>query len=560
MGDPQIPAALASVIEGVVSLHDFRPQSMFHPRPAYTFQYGTYTVYTMVPGDLTTIYNLKPLHSQGLTGRGQTIVAMEDSDVYNPEDWYTFRSTFGLNNKFPHGSFQQIHPQPSNSPNNGGPCADPGVVAGEEQEPILDAEWGSVAAPDAAIVLASCADTATNIGQFIAMQNLLTAPGRPAGIYSISVGYDEPGVGAAYNAYINQLYQIAVLQGASIFVASGDWGAAISSGLAFGVTNGIAVNALASTPNDVAVGGTDFADTYLNENATYWSPTNGKYFSSALSYIPEIPWNESCGSQLIANYFGYATTYGANGFCNSAIAQNSYFLLNLAGSGGPSACAFGTPNQIDVVGGTCRGYPKPLYQKLVLGNPKDGVRDIPDVSLYAAVGLNPGVWLHTYIFCDSDVADGWGCTGEPMYWGTGGGTSFGAPIMAGVQAIINQATGSYQGNPNYVYYALAALEYDFGGAEACNSNLGNKINPRCVFHDITMGDIDVDCLPQTDGSGNIIATLNCYIPNGTFGVLSQSNTSYEPAYPATRGWDYATGLGSADMYNLVKSWPGANVH
>ena len=559
ISDPQIPAALAPAVQGVVSMNDFRPRAMNHPRPQYTFQSGGFSYYAMVPGDLATIYNMNPLYAQGTTGKGQTIVAVEDSDVYNSQDWYTFRHAFGLDKPFPHGSFKQIHPQPSNNPNNGGPCADPGVN-GDEVEAILDAEWASATAPNAAIVIAACADTNTNFGGLIALQNLLTAPGRPPGIFSMSYGFDEPSLGASFNAYISQLYQTAVFQGVSIFVCTGDWGATISSGVALaGASNGISVNGLASTPYNVAVGGTDFADSYLNENSTYWSSTNGKYFNSALSYIPEIPWNNSCANQLTSNYFGYPATYGAAGFCNSDFAGENFFLTNYAAGGGPSGCAFGAPDIPGVVGGTCQGYPKPFYQKFVLGNPKDGVRDIPDVSLFSAVGFYPGVWGHYYVICDSDPNDLAGpCVGDPMNWDGGGGTSFSAQVMAGIQALINQAAGGYQGNPNFVYYSLGALEYDFGEADACNSLLGKQVNPHCVFRDITLGDIDVDCVPLTDGNGNTIGTFNCYIPSGTYGVLSLSNSSFQPAYPATRGWDFATGLGSVNTYNLVRSWPGVH--
>jgi hypothetical protein len=268
-----------------------------------------------------------------------------------------------------------------------------------------------------------------------------------------------------------------------------------------------------------------------------------------------MPWNDSCASQTISSYLGFPAPYGANGLCNSPIGE-AYFLTTVAGSGGPSACASGTPNIYGVVGGTCQGYKKPLYQRIVAGNPRDGVRDIPDVSLFAANGL----WSHYFVFCFSDAAHGgYPCAGSPVYWSGAGGTSFSSPIMAGVQAMINQAAGGYQGNPNYVYYLLGALQYDFNRAAACNSTLGNQINPNCIFNDVTLGDIDINCLPMVDSNGNIIGTFNCYIPNGTNGVLSLSNSTYLPAYPATQGWDFATGLGTVNAYNLVKNWPGVRI-
>ena len=117
------------------------------------------------------------------------------------------------------------------------------------------------------------------------------------------------------------------------------------------------MNGLSSTPYNVAVGGTDFADQFFGTTANYWSSSNLPTYGSALSYVPEIPWNASCGSELLANSKGFATTYGATGFCN-----NGGQVSVLAGGGGPSGCAFGTPGGLGGVGNTCTGYPKPSWQ------------------------------------------------------------------------------------------------------------------------------------------------------------------------------------------------------
>jgi subtilase family serine protease len=567
--DPKIPAALAEAVHGVVSLHNFRPHALNRPRPQYTFPCTPATCvfppflgstwYPLVPDDLYTIYDFHPLYAAGITGIGQTIVVVEDSDVYSAADWHTFRTTFGLAKRYPHGSFAQIHPQPSVGSNNASACTDPGLnVNGDDVEATVDAEWASAAAPNAKIVAASCADIATNFnsGVFIALQNVLTGRAPAPAIVSVSYGEGESEGGASFNAYVKSLYEIAVLQGISVFVAAGDGGADGDEAdqFAFAATHGINVNGFASTPYNAAVGGTDFSDYYFDQTATYWSATNGKYFNSALSYIPEIPWNASCAGQLFASYNGYDTTYGSNGFCNSEFGEALFGVT--AGSGGPSACAQGAPSIPGVVSGTCRGYGKPPYQSLVRGNPQDGVRDLPDVSLFAANGL----WDHYYVLCFSDPSnEGYPCVGAPVNWAGGGGTSYSAPIMAGIQALINQATGERQGNPDFVYYALAAFEYDFGGAGQCNATLGNQINPHCIFHDVTLGDNVVNCLPLTNGSGATVGTFNCYIPSGTNGVMSLSNSSYEPAFQAAPDWDFATGLGSVDAYNLVKAWPGSRL-
>ena len=421
MTDPKIPAALAPAVVGVVSLNDFRPHPLNRQRADFTVAGGYYLV---VPADLATIYNFNPLFAAGYSGQGQTIVVIEDSDVFNyPGDWNTFRSTLGLTAAFPGATFTQVHPTGSGADN----CTDPGAN-GDDDEAAIDVEWASAAAPSAAIELASCSDTSTNFGGFIALQNLLNA-GTPPAIVSVSYGDSEPSMGAAYNASVSSLYQQAVTEGVSVFVSSGDEGAASTDAGASFASHGIAVSGFTSTPYNVSVGGTDFGDTYAGTTDTYWNSTNTSTYGSAKSYVPEIPWNDSCASVLIATYiFGTSeTTYGSSGFCNSSTASSDGFLTTTAGSGGPSGCATGVPATGGVVGGTCAGYAKPTWQS-VFGNPSDGVRDIPDVSLFAA----NGVWGHYYVVCWSDTANGGtACTGTPSTWSGVGGTSVSSPIMAG---------------------------------------------------------------------------------------------------------------------------------
>jgi hypothetical protein len=540
MRDPRLPAALAPVVVGIVSLHDFKPHAMHamhKARPHFTFNDSVGTTFALVPADLATIYNLNPLFSAGYSGQGQKIVVIEDTDVFRSSDWNTFRSTLGLS-KFSLGSFSTVHPAPSSGVNN---CRRPGVIAPNDAEAILDAEWASAAAPNAAIELASCADTTTTFGGLIALQNLINASSRPPAIMSISYGQCETQNGAPANAAYNSAYQQAVSEGVSVFVAAGDSGAAGCDNSVSEATHGIGVNAFASTPYNVAVGGTDFSDTFSSTNSNYWNTTNTSSYGSALSYIPEIPWNDSCAGVLISTYEGYPTPYGSSGFCDSPL--GGFLLTTVSGGGGPSGCATGTPSVSGVVSGSCQGWPKPSWQS-VLGNPRDGVRDTPDVSLFAADGL----WSHYYVFCWSDTTHGGAaCSGAPSGWSGAGGTSFASPIMAGIQALVNQKAGGRQGNPNPVYYELAASEYGSNGATSCNSSNGAAVAGSCIFYDVTQGDMDVNC------TGN----ANCYLPSGTAGVLSTSNNSYNPAYGTTTGWDFATGIGSVNAYNLANNWPSS---
>ncbi len=525
MSDPQIPEALAPAITGIVSLHDFRPHSMRKPRAHYGIEYQL-----VVPADLATIYDLNPAFAAGYTGQGQTIALLEDSDLYNTADWDTFRQTFGLST-YTSGSLKTINPAPAKGASN---CSDPGA-SGADDETTLDAEWASAAAPDATIVVAACADTATTPGFVIAAQNLINNS-HPPQIVSLSYGSCEAGNGVAANAAYNSAYQQAVAEGVSVFVAAGDEGAAgCDAGLST-ATHGVGVDSAASTPYNVAVGGTDFADMSQDTTRTYWSSSNSAVYASALSYIPEIPWNDSCAGSVAAIFFQYSVGYGPSGFCGSSRARQDNFFQVAAGSGGPSGCATGVPASNFVVGGSCKGYPKPAWQTGVPGIPNDGVRDLPDVALFASNGL----WGHYYPFCFTDLSNGGAlCSGPPANWSGAGGTSFASPILAGIQALVNQKMGGAQGNPNPVYYKLAA------------SSVASS-----VFHSITTGDIAVNCSGDIDCFGSGFVGRGHMTPS-TFdgnGGLSTTSQTYSPAFAAASGWNFATGLGSVDAYNLIVNW------
>jgi subtilase family serine protease len=527
MSDPQIPVALAPVIAGIVSLHDFRPHSMIKPRMKLTGTLNGSPVQLVTPADLATIYDFNPAFSAGITGVGQTIAVVEDSNLFRNSDWTTFRSTFGLS-AHASGSLVTVHP---------GGCTNPGPT-GADLEAITDAEWASAAAPDATIMVASCADTATTFGVIIALQNLVNSSSLPQTI-SVSYGSCEAETGTATNAMLNSIYQQAVTQGVSVFVASGDEGAASCDAGQEAATHGIAVGGFASTPYNVAVGGTDFGDAYQNLISRYWSPTNSAAFGSALSYIPEIPWNSSCASSIAVAFFGFSVAYGPSGFCGSVIAEANGLTGVAGGSGGPSGCATGAPSENLVVGGTCQGYAKPSWQTGVPGIPNDKVRDLPDVSLFASSGF----WGHSYIVCFTDISNGGTpCTGNPINWVGLGGTSFSAPIMAGIQALVNQQLGGApQGNPNPVYYKLAA-----SSAAAL------------VFHPITTGDITVNCAGDNNCFGQgFVGRGRGAFPTGYVsgdGVLSTNNSLAAPAFAAGNGYNLATGLGSVDAYNLIMNW------
>jgi subtilase family serine protease len=144
------------------------------------------------------------------------------------------------------------------------------------------------------------------------------------------------------------------------------------------------------------------------------------------------------------------------------------------------------------------------------------------------------------VICNSDVKNGGApCTGDPSTWAGAGGTSFASPILAGIQALVNQNMGGAQGNPNYVYYAMAA-------------------GTTGIFHSITRGDIDVNCTGSADCYGSSGSTSSGRGGRGagtaTSGALSLSSSAFAPAFSTGSSWSFATGLGSVDAFNLVMNW------
>ena len=508
MSDPQIPHALAPAIAGVVSLHDFKPHAYYKRRTDYTFGCSGATCYALVPADFQTIYDLSPVYTAGVTGSGITVAVVEDTNSFGT-DWATYQKTFGLT-KYG-GKLTTTHP------NHAGNCTNPGTNA-DDIEADLDVEMVTAAAPGAAVELISCSDTATTFGGLIAIQNLISA-GSPPPIISMSYGECEVLNGAASNAAFNSAFQSAAAAGVSVFVSAGDNGASGCardfSGVPYALP-GIGITGWGETQYNVAVGGTDYEDQYnaLEGGAslsTYWNSTNTSTFGSAKSYIPEIPWNDSCASYLVYKAAGFSSATGTAGFCNSA--TGSGFLSIDAGAGGPSTCATGAGNSSFAFdeNTTCKGYAKPSWQSGIFGNPGDGVRDIPDVSLFAS----NGIWSHYIIICASDAASGGlPCTGAPSGWFGVGGTSASAPLMAGIQALVDQKWKIRAGNPNPTYYSIAKTEFGTAGNTSCYS-INEKAGTSCTFNDITQGDIDLDC--RHNGS---VFSADCYLPSGTYGALS----------------------------------------
>ena len=509
--DPQIPAALAPVVAGFASLNNFprhhlnvtppiksRPKRAGKGQPQFTFCTDSSDCYLLVgPGDFAKIYNVGPLWTAGTDGTGQTIAVVGETNI-NRQDVVDFRNMFGL------------PPSTSTNPNiilNG---PDPGILTdGEETEADLDVEWSGGIAKGATVDFVVSESTESTAG--IDLSALYIIDNNLAPVMSESYGGCEEGLGAAGNDFYSAIWEQAAAQGITVLLGAGDSGSAGCDSVELGeiaAQYGLAVSGFASTPFNVAVGGTDFLSG--TNDGTYWSQTNtSPYQTSALSYIPESTWNYSCADS------------GSLTACtpppNSTYLEEGAYLA--AGGGGSSAV-----------------YSKPSWQSGT-GVPSDGARDIPDISLLAS---------GYYIICEMDANSAQGgsssaCDLNAPYedFIVQGGTSAAVQAFAGIVAMVNQAHGR-QGNANYVLYPMAATS----GA-SCNSSTAPPTSSSCVFYDITSGNNSVicyggspDCSNNTSGSGE-------------YGIMISNGAA---AYPTTPDYDLATGLGSVNATNLVNNW------
>jgi hypothetical protein len=115
--------------------------------------------------------------------------------------------------------------------------------------------------------------------------------------------------------------------------------------------------------------------------------------------------------------------------------------------------------------------------------------------------------------------------------------------MAGVQALVDQASANRLGNVGPTLYGLARTQYGTVATPAagCKAN-----DTTCVFHDVTVGDIDVPCFAGTG---------DCFVKKGQqYGVVSDGGrASLVTAWKTNKGYDYATGLGSVNVTNLTNA-------
>jgi subtilase family serine protease len=458
--DPQIPAALAPVVVGVATLHNFlkapqhvRSSDQFHfeKKPGAAPEFSTSSgIHAVSPGDLAIIYNAAPLYAgtPAINGTGSTVAVVARSNI-DPQDLADFRSSFGISG-----------PEPQIVLNG----RDPGVLTdGNGLEGILDISYSNALAQQANVNFVISASTNTADGVDLSERHIVD--NNLGDVMTESFGGCEEGATAADGAGISNLAEQAAAQGITYMVSSGDSGSAGCDHTA-PATHGPSVNILASSPYTIGVGGTMFAEG--STPTTYWNATNSATFVTAKSYIPEDVWNQSCAT-------------------------------------GAAGCT--TPNLDAGSGGVSTLFAQPAWQSGVAGiSAVPPMRNLPDVSLTAA-GHDP------YLVCLQGSCE----NGE--FEGVFG-TSASVQAFGGIMALVRQKVGARVGQADYVFYKLAATET----LASCNGSQATPVPATaCIFYDTTVG--------------------NNAVPGITGGD-----------YPATVGYDRASGLGSVNITNLVNQW------
>jgi subtilase family serine protease len=402
--NPSVPKALAPVIRGFASLHDFRLQPQFrrgHLRSLANLTNGTHA---LGPADFATIYDLEGVYAAGTTGAGRTIAVIGRSNV-KTVDLQTFRSSFGLSAALPTVFLAG---------------ADPGRVPNDETESDLDLEWAAGIAPAATVDFVTAKSTGTTDGIVLAAQYAVDH--NLADVITVSYGACESaGDLSGGTTWAEQTWEQAAAQGTSVFISSGDAGAAgCDTPSASSATHGLGVNLLCTSPYSTCVGGTEFSADVPNPGA-YWSANNTPGTeASALGYIGEAVWNDS------------GTV-----------------------SGGAALWSSG--------GGASLYYAKPAWQ-YTIDVPSDGQRDVPDLAFAAGANHDP------YLIYSSDGNST--STLEGI-----GGTSAAAPSMAALVALVAQKTGGRLGAVNPVLYGLAALQAAGGATVFHTITSGNNSVP-----------------------------------------------------------------------------------
>jgi subtilase family serine protease len=268
-GSISVPAALLPVVQGLVSLDGAlatpaltAPQSVSLSAAELAAQSSLGKAAALTPQLAAQLLHFDALNAAGADGAGEAIAIAARSNVQSA-DIAAFRAAFSLRA----ATFTSL-------PN--GP--DPGF-SNDQAQATLAASWAGAAAPGARILLVPAATTDATDGLDLSLAAIVDQ----ALAHTVSVGYSncEAALSPAHQAFYSALYKQAAAEGIAIVAASGDSGPsachAADIDINAPVTSGYAVNALASTPWNTAVGVAAFGaagPTADLSTLAAWSPLN----------------------------------------------------------------------------------------------------------------------------------------------------------------------------------------------------------------------------------------------------------------------------------------------
>jgi uncharacterized protein (TIGR03437 family) len=329
--EPRIPAALEPVIAGFDGLDDFSLQPLYIKAPITpNFNFAGVANF-LTPDDIATIYNVNPLYKAGFDGTGQKI-AIVGVSALDLTDIRAFRQTYNL---------------PAKDPKTILVGTDPGTNSAMI-ESDLDLEWAGAVARNADLIYVY-ARNVFSAAQYAIDQNL-------APVLSMSFG----GCEVLNSVGLRAIAQQANAQGITWVASSGDTGAVQCDrgSLTQEASKGPTVSAPASYPEVTAVGGTT-----LNEGTgTYWNISNSASGGSALSYIPEVAWNDALqDGSLVAAGGGASANFAKPGWQSGPGVPNDNARdipdIAFAASANHDPYLIVTFGQVDAVGGTSASAP-----------------------------------------------------------------------------------------------------------------------------------------------------------------------------------------------------------
>ena len=416
--DPDIPEALADVVAGIASLHDFHswpalasalstasPDLSSPDLSSPDLSYGM--AHYLAPADFATIYDITPLYTGGIDGAGTGVAVVGRSNL-RLTDVQAFRAMMGLSANSPTVIL--------NGPNPGIPNS------GEQAEATLDTEWAGAVARRAAVKFVVSASTAASDGVALSAQYIVNHNLAP--VVTTSFSFCEAAAGAAYAQFWNNLWEQAAAEGITSLVASGDSGAAgCDSPSSSASSGGPAVNVICSTPYSVCVGGTQFNDTAAP--GLYWSASNNSStLGSAFSYIPEVAWNTS----------------GANGG------------TQLWASGGGASLFFSKPSWQ-----TGNGVPSDAWRHVpdiaASSSPHDSYLMYLNGALYSVAGTSAATpaWAGILAMVNQQAGARQGNANPALYALAGAQASGGAPVFHDIVSGNNSVPGTagFNAGPGY---------------------------------------------------------------------------------------------------------------